>query len=152
MKIDLHYAIEELVEALLPRHSENKILQINVEADYSIYGKDDESKLRVHIIFLFQRYANYTKVFMKYSERPVDLVAVKTWCLKADHDSCWRDSGVERSLRDLHYKSRRKLQRTDTEAVSDFIHFGFGGPKLFEGKFRPINNDSDCREFTLDLF
>ena len=123
-RLESESAIAHIVEAMLPRFSDNKLgLMIGVDMDIhdNGYGKDGntlerkEKRMRRRLYFLFVRPTNYTKVLFWEPAKnttgwdcsPAGLYgasAIQEWNLECDHDSCWRDA-VGSKLTDAYFKS-----------------------------------------------
>lgn len=148
MKIDLDKAIRVLVEALLPRFSGDKILQIGVESTYSHYTETKTKEKKTFIIFLFQREGNYTKVLMEERNKPFMMYDVNEWYLTSDHDSCWDSDGVGSQLRKIDQKYSAMFKDAN---FYQHVHFSIVSPKVFDGTMKRTKDDYNCRTFTVEI-
>lgn len=118
MEMKVSYAIQALVEAMLPRFSDEHLgLKINVEARLSYFeqipdGGGMETKHWADIHLLFHRPTNYTKVFWCVALDSVvhyfDLLP-DMWDLKSDHDSCWSSDGLDSPLNKVWWTLRERF-------------------------------------------
>lgn len=110
MKIEMEKVISEMVEAMLPRFSEDKVLLLTADVSYEEFDERfsvDAHRFSIH--FAFHRPGNYTKVLFATSERAWRIEEGLELCHTSDHDSCWRGDGVERPLRKIHWEECDKI-------------------------------------------
>jgi len=126
VSFDAENIISRLVEAMLPRFSDQKLgLYIVLDLSFSDYGYADDGNtkerealhVREYFSFLFVRPSNYTKVFFyrpskdakgltldpSYSKEPV------LWTLECDHDSCWRSDGM-RQITKIYFEATKQFE------------------------------------------
>lgn len=127
MKIEIASAISQIVESMLPRFSEDKMLVMTIDVSYEEFDERFDVKAnRFSIHFAFSRPGNYTKVLFGTSERSWSIEAGMELSHTSDHDSCWRSDGVESPLRKIHWEECDKLLNQIEEQcgkeVRDSLH------------------------------
>jgi hypothetical protein len=92
--------ITEIVEAMLPKFSDDKLaLIMSINSNYSIFAGEDEFDERERYLVVFHRPSNYTKVFLKKLDQKFFLTNICNmdpleFDLMSDHDSCWTSDGM----------------------------------------------------------
>jgi hypothetical protein len=118
--------ISTLVESLLPRHSPKEtvlVMSFMASAQPIGFGVDDRTFLR-NFHMMFHRPGNYTKVLWfddVSSSNLLQLGTPRIWSLRANHDSCWRNDGVEQSLSALQQEIARKWGRSIPELQFELV-------------------------------
>ena len=130
--------IPEIVEAMLPRFTEGKVLLVTLRATVAQPGKnysDPHTQFRT-VHFAFYRPNNYTKVGMHIEAHRGTTAPGKNhvWQVTSDHDSCWRTDGVNSPLSQLYFEMCKQV---DPDArpidLDTMLEFGiFGGIRLRE--------------------
>lgn len=122
MKMDTGNAIALIVEAMLPEHTEDKILHICVEAYYLCFfnteTKQDKNNVfdrmegKTFIHYIFYRPHGYTKVLRRESpSQYLDRENNKIFYMTSYHDSCWRQDGVESDLSLIHWRIMENMKK-----------------------------------------
>ena len=110
MRINASNTINSIVEAMLQRGTENKLLHICVEVGYQHFPHantsngnncSDEISYTKFLHFIFYRPSNYTKVFLLKSSSRF-LSNGGAFSMTSDHDSAWRMDGVWSPLCKIH--------------------------------------------------
>lgn len=100
-EISASHVIPEIVEAMLPRGTRDKVLIMTMRARVAHrHGEHPEKAQTRTVHFLFYRPNNYTKVGLHIadSDSYPFLEKEHVWNVVSDHDSCWRGDGVDRHL------------------------------------------------------
>lgn len=97
--ISIDKVVCTMVEAILPRNTENKVLSVSIRFEAENFEKDH--LVRKNLLFVFYRGSNYTFVGSPISDPDNKLSNIffsgnKETELKrfSYHDSCWRSDGV----------------------------------------------------------
>lgn len=149
VKMRIEHVIETLVEAMLPRFSDDKkvlVMSICIRAtkpgDYRM-----EIVRRVHI--LFHRPNNYTQVLWNIADFRNKYKDFYVWDVKCSHDSEWRTDGLATPLFHLGFQMAKELdpkaRPIDCEVIA---RFDWGGePKIVV--IKDYKYDRDNRTFTI---
>jgi len=166
VRIDAESVIGDIVEAMLPRFSdENLGLIVSLDMRLSDYGYGDDGNTRerpeknvsTYLHFIFTRPANYTQVYFWQTPQGNKGLSIHpkhngelVWTKICDHDSCWRDStGSE--LTDAYFAMSKKFNgrmRSGKELrpcdLSEFVHFLYDTPRYVKlVKKEPANPDAE---------
>lgn len=116
-------AVNEIVEAMLPRGTQGKLLYIHVDASLSDYSGSKEKNSRKSIHFIFSRTSNYTTVGVAVNTnwgfpRDCDIK------FKSSHDSCWRTDGVDTPLSEVYHQMWKEVNpKKHPKELSSFVTF-----------------------------
>jgi hypothetical protein len=150
-KIDTESVIGVIVEAMLPRFSdENLGLIVSLDMRLTDYGYGDDGNTRErpeknvgkYLHFMFIRPSNYTKVYFWESPKSSKGLDINpkyhrelVWDMICDHDSCWRSS-MGSAICDAYFamskqfngrkKSGKELRPCD---LSEFTHLFYETPQ-----------------------
>lgn len=158
MYLDSEPTIRSIVEAMLPRFSDN-FLGLLMEVDMTYSGSkplasDPERTRRYEkrkfVYLLFVRPTNYTQVYVIVSDKGHFTADLTEWKLTCDHDSCWSSDGL-RPLQEAHYECMRFFEKKGIEwkDIHHYCSFGLGGVKyvLFPGR-KPIGTPEPNRSIS----
>lgn len=115
------HVIPEVVEAMLPRGTRNKVLILTMLASVGRkdeYGASGQRQTRI-VHFLFYRPSNYTKVGLLITDGQASLLLARdhVWSVVSDHDSCWKSDGVDHHLSRLYFEMCKQVD-PDTAPVN----------------------------------
>lgn len=157
MRMNVDNAVNEIVEAMLPRGTEDKLLHICIRASYMVFPYEDRSggndcsdviEPTEFIHFIFYRPSNYTKVLLSTGSWFIE--ECERFELVSDHDSCWRSDGVSSNLNQIHWRIIEVIEERCKELGVDppvclridqpnFCHFE--KIELWSGKTDGVNYD-----------
>lgn len=116
MNIRVDRMITEVVEQLLPRMTQGKLLRITLEVSY-VYdrfeGSEPQFAQRKFLHFIFSRESNYTQVFYL-CNKSFALCPREVFELQVSHDSCWSTDGFKEM-----YKLHRKTMNEASVLIGD---------------------------------
>ena len=142
--ISIKDAICFLVETALPRFTPNQVMVIPIKFDVENYNTDKHFYKMLN--FVFYRPANYTFVGTFEDSNIIPTLTEETLIIqRSDHDSCWRDDGVEHSIGLMANQIEKKIEKSNDWDVS--VSFGLlNHAQMFEGKIN-TSGDIDVPKF-----
>lgn len=147
ISMDIDKCVNEIVEAMLPRFTKNKVFVVNLQ--FSAENYDTDHSVRENLTLIYYRPQNYTfvgtripieneeKMFFFPDRIDSDLIC------HSYHDSCWRSDGTEHVIRKTADNILKKLHNNGKNYS---IHTGFGitAFKLIEGSIE-VNDSGNER-------
>jgi len=134
-EMDIESTIAHIVEAMLPRCSDDKLgLLIRLRIDASDFGYAEDGNtlvrepqnIRRHLNFIFVRSSNYTRVFLFEPDEKDGFVAIvgkeNLWEQQSYHDSCWRSDGMRR-ITDVYFETCEPICKARECAPKDVHTF-----------------------------
>ena len=144
--INADLAIQEFVEALLPRGSGHKKLLL-VGLDITAFAVPSGKEVNRWVMFLFHRPGNYTKVLWNATADPQKILeGLDVWELATDHDSCWPD-GISRILQTLELEMRKELEADPGIHMFQARFSMMMGPRIIT--IEDYDYDREKRTFTI---
>lgn len=140
VQMDIARAINEFVECILPRFTENKIFVVGVRIEAENYNANH----RIGKIFqlVFYRPMNYTFVGVPIKNEFFFTDRVETELNRYSyHDSCWRSDGTEHIVRKFAQEIEKECNKGKKQDYSVFTTFL--EMKLINGKVKIESFDSD---------
>ena len=167
VKMKAAHAIEEIVDAILPRFTEDKLLHVALNVEYMCHAKKknkDETATIENIFcvhYIFHRPMNYTRVLRSINHNPFEIKAGDMFRQTAYHDTCWRTDGLESDLDSIHYGIMEKIEK-DFKKISgrEMTHIEtilqpncvlIREIRLFNGDVKTIDSGYGLRDYRAEI-
>ncbi len=131
-RINISYAINEMVELVLPRGTTDKILMVDIR--FSIDDYDVDFSTNKHLILIFYRPNNYTFVGRIKNDYLLPDSEIEYLSF---HDSCWREDGTNSTISKFASDVEKEIE-SKGKKFSIYTTFQ---PKVVNGSVSVNSND-----------
>lgn len=153
MKMSIDRVLTTIVEKMLPRFTEDKMLAITLQYIVSkYYESGEEAEVYKLFTFIFKRSSNYTQV-LYVNKSLMNITDETVLDQQAYHDSCWNSDGfrvlqkIEREaveeLVKLHHeicKNRKNFEELCANDISEYISFDLTSPCYIQGELKKVSD------------